>query len=189
MKETLTNQERQMLLELARSAIQNTISGKPLEALDLDSLPPRLREPGASFVTLTKGGKLRGCIGTLKAFQALAEDVREHASAAASQDYRFHPVYEEELPFIQIEISRLSQPEDVNYDHPQELPQRIRPHIDGVTLIDGFRRSTFLPQVWEKLPNPESFLDHLCLKMGLPAETWRKRHLKVQTYQVEEFHE
>jgi AmmeMemoRadiSam system protein A len=119
----------------------------------------------------------------------LAEDVREHAIAAALQDYRFPQVQPIELPEIRIEVSRLTLPESLQYERPEDLPRLLHPGIDGVILRDGFRRATFLPQVWEKIENPGEFLDHLCMKMGLPPNTWRRKKLDVQIYQVEEFHE
>lgn len=187
--EKLTPEERSILLRLAREAIEDAVTGHPLKPLDLQSLPPALRQPGATFVTLTRQGELRGCIGTLEAYQPLAEDVREHAVGAALQDYRFPPVQPEELPEIKIEISRLTPPQPLHYETPEQLLTLLRPGVDGVILRDGLQRATFLPQVWEKLPEPADFLNHLCLKMGAPASLWRHKHLQVYVYQVEEFHE
>ncbi len=185
----LTPEERSQMLKLAREALQDAVRGKPLGRLDLASYPERLREQGATFVTLTRHGDLRGCVGALEPYQPLAEDVREHAVAAGMQDFRFPPVEPDELPEIEIEVSRLTQPKDLAYETPQELLTRLRPHVDGVILRDGFRRATFLPQVWEKIPDPAEFLSHLCLKMGAAPDTWMRRKLSVQIYQVEEFHE
>ena len=189
MEGSLLPNDRTLLLSLARNAMEETLSGKQSQPLDLDTLPSRLQELGATFVTITKSGELRGCIGTLNAYQPLAKDVCEHAVAAATQDYRFPPLQLDELPLINIEISVISPPKDLEYKTPQDLPGYLRPHVDGVTIMDGFRRATFLPQVWEKLPDPETFLSHLCQKMGVSPDTWRMRLLNVQTYQVEEFHE
>lgn len=185
----LSQQEKQILLGLAREAIKHAVNQRSLPPLDLDNLPPRLQGLGAAFVTLTKEGELRGCIGTLEAYQPLAEDVREHAAAAALEDFRFPPVRPAEVEQLEIEISRLTEPQPLNYDSPLDLVHRLRPGIDGVVLKDGFRRATFLPQVWEKLPDPVLFLDQLCLKMGSHKSAWRTRKLEVLTYQVEEFHE
>jgi AmmeMemoRadiSam system protein A len=115
--------------------------------------------------------------------------VREHAIAAALEDYRFPPVRPEEVPRIRIEISRLTAPIPLKYERSEDLLKMLRPGVDGVVLRDGLRRATFLPQVWEKLPDPREFLEHLCLKMGVDASTWRYHKLQVYTYQVEEFHE
>jgi len=189
MEDKLREEERILLLQLARQALEKAVNGQPLPPLDLKSLPPRLCEMGASFVTLTRMGELRGCIGALEAYLPLAEDVREHAVAAALQDFRFPPVRPEELSEIQIEISRLTAPRNLDYDSPQELLERLCPKLDGVILRDGLRRATFLPQVWEKLPDAAVFLSHLCQKMGAPPDLWRVRKMEVQVYQVEEFHE
>ncbi|MBO9368575.1 MAG: AmmeMemoRadiSam system protein A [Chloroflexi bacterium] len=186
---SLTQEERSILLRLARQALEEGVRGKPLAPLDLSRLPLRLREPGASFVTLTREGQLRGCVGTLEAYQPLAEDVREHAVAAALNDFRFPPVTPEEVPHLRIEISCLTPPQSLEYTSPEELLTRLRPGIDGVVLRRGWRRATFLPQVWEQLPDPETFLDHLCLKMGLPAGCWREGEMEVLVYQVESFEE
>ncbi len=185
----LTFEERSLLLRLAREAIIQAVRGQSLAPLDLASLSPALRTDGASFVTLTKHGALRGCIGTLEPYQPLAEDVREHAVAAALQDYRFSPVTPDELPELHIEISRLTPPQPLIYDAPAELATLLRPGVDGVVLDDGFRRATFLPQVWEKIPDPQDFLSQLCLKMGASPDLWLRKRLRVQCYQVEEFEE
>lgn len=188
-EDKLTDEEQRALLDLARQALETGVRGQKLPPLDLQSLPPCLREPGASFVTLTINGNLRGCIGALEPCQPLAEDVREHAVAAALQDYRFPNVGPEELPQIAIEISRLTTPVPLEYSTPEDLLSKLRPGIDGVVLRDGARRATFLPQVWEKLPDPADFLGNLCYKMGAAPDLWRKKHLDVLVYQVEEFHE
>lgn len=185
----LTAEEKSTLLELARLALEDGVRGQKLPPLELDSLPPRLREEGASFVTLTIAGNLRGCIGALEPCQPLAEDVRKHASAAALQDFRFPAVCPEELSQIAIEISRLTIPVPLDYCKSEDLLSSLRPGIDGVILRDGLRRATFLPQVWEKLPTPACFLENLCYKMGVTPDHWRKKHLDVLVYQVEEFHE
>jgi AmmeMemoRadiSam system protein A len=105
------------------------------------------------------------------------------------QDYRFPNVRSEELSKIDIEVSRLTHPVLLEYTTPEDLLSKLRPGIDGVVLRDGARRATFLPQVWEKLPDPADFLDNLCYKMGAAPDLWRKKHLDVLVYQVEEFHE
>lgn len=183
----LTQEERGLLLNLARQALECGVQATPLPAIDLDSFSDRLKANGATFVTLTQIGELRGCVGALEAYQPLVEDVREHAIAAALSDYRFPPVRPEELNDIEIEISRLTQPQPLEYEKPEDLLTCLRPGIDGVVLVDGPRRSTFLPQVWEKLPSPDLFLGYLCLKMGAPANYWQVKKLKIYIYQVEEF--
>lgn len=189
MTRLLTLTEKQTLLGIARAAVEDAAHGKSPPAVRFSGLPPALQADGASFVTLTRHGELRGCIGTLQAYQPLAADVQEHAVAAATQDFRFMPVQPGELVEIKIEVSRLTTPVPLEYTDPQDLTRKLRPGVDGVILQDGVRRATFLPQVWEQLPDPATFLSHLCQKMGLPAHTWRNSHLQVQIYQVEEFHE
>jgi len=189
MSSTLTEGERQILLRLARESIENAVAGKHPTPIDLKSLPEQLREDGASFVTLTIHGELRGCIGALEAYQPLAEDVREHAVAAAFEDPRFPPLSKGELNRIKIEVSRLTRPKPLEYSSSDDLVKKLRPHVDGVILKDDFRRATFLPQVWEKVPNADEFLGHLCMKMGLKGNAWRDAKLQVYIYQVEEFSE
>lgn len=187
--QTLSQQEKKFLLNLARSSIERAVKRQPLPEIVLDDLSDILRTDGAAFVTLTKDKRLRGCIGALEAYQPLVMDVREHAATAAMEDYRFAPVSASELTSISIEISRLTQPNALEYADAEALITLLRPDIDGVILSDGLRRATFLPQVWEQLPNPEDFLSHLCHKMGSSPGAWRHKHLVVSTYQVEEFHE
>ncbi len=187
--EPLTKDERDCLLQLARQSLTRGVTGGDIPGIDLQSLPPRLRQPGATFVTLTEEGQLRGCIGALDAYQSIAEDVCEHAEAAALRDYRFPPVSSCELEDIHIEISYLTPPELLAYDNAEDLIRRLRPGIDGVLIRDGYRRATFLPQVWEKLPDPAVFLGHLCAKMGAPTNLWQRKHLDVFVYQVESFAE
>lgn len=185
----LSQDEREQLLKLARNAIVNRLLGNKISKLDKLELSPNLCERGATFVTLTIDGQLRGCIGTLEPTKALVDDVVEHAVAAAFQDYRFPPVIVEELDAIKIEISRLTSPCALVFDNPEDLLAKLRPGVDGVILKYGPLRATFLPQVWEKISDPSEFLDHLCAKMGAPVDLWRRQKLEVFVYQVEEFHE
>jgi len=187
----LSDKDKKTLLLVAREAIVNATQNKRIEDLDLANYSMLLREHGASFVTLHRksDGKLRGCIGALEAYQPLVQDVQHHAVAAALEDYRFPPVTFNEVHNLVIEISRLTAPINLKYDNPMELPAMLKPGLDGVILKDGFRKATFLPQVWEQLPDPEEFLAHLCRKMGDRPDRWKMKLLEVSTYQVEEFHE
>ncbi len=189
MDDGLTLEEQKTLLRMAREAMERGVKGEKLPPVDESMLTPHLREAGASFVTLTVRGQLRGCIGALEPYQSLAEDVREHAIAAALEDPRFPAVSERELDRIEIEVSRLTRPVPLEYKDANDLLSKLRPHVDGVILRDSFRRSTFLPQVWEKIPDPAEFLNNLCYKMGASPDLWRTKHLDVLTYQVEEFRE
>ncbi|MDR3578223.1 MAG: AmmeMemoRadiSam system protein A [Anaerolineaceae bacterium] len=187
--EKLSDQDQQILLQLARQSIELAAKGQLKIDLSLDDYSDPLKEAGASFVTLTESGDLRGCVGALEAYQPLVQDVCEHAVAAAMEDYRFRPVKLAEVPFLHIEISRLTHPEPLQYSTPEQLLMIIRPGIDGVIIRDGVRRATFLPQVWEKVPDKAQFLTHLCLKMGGPGNLWQCKPLQIFTYQVEEFQE
>ena len=189
MTQTIGLESQRFLLKIARESLAAAVQGQALPPIKLDELPAVLRMDGASFVTLTEAGRLRGCIGALAAYQPLALDVQEHAVAAALQDFRFAPVGPDELPDIAIEVSILTPQEPLAYEGPADLVRKLRPGVDGVTLQNQFQKATFLPQVWETLPNPEEFLSHLCLKMGSKANQWREKHLQVFTYQVQEFNE
>ena len=185
----LTSEEKHFLLTLARASLEAGVRHLPLPTIRPDTLSTALRSEGAAFVTLTVEGDLRGCIGALEPYQPLVEDVQEHAVAAALEDYRFPQVQENELTKIRIEISRLTIPKRLEYLDANDLISKLHPFTDGVILRDGVRRATFLPQVWEKIPETESFLANLCYKMGAAPDTWKRKHLDVLVYQVEEFHE
>ena len=185
----LTDDEKRTLLKMAREALESAVHAQKLPPLDPTTLSPTLQSEGAAFVTLTVHGQLRGCIGALEPYQPLADDVREHAIAAGLNDPRFPPVVERELKDIEIEVSRLTAPVPLEYTDADDLLAKLCPGVDGVILRYGWHRATFLPQVWEKIPNKSDFLDNLCWKMGVDAKTWRKKHLEVLIYQVEEFHE
>jgi len=185
----LSKIDMKKLLEIAREAITCAVRNEQLMIVELGEYSQLLRDPGASFVTLTKKEKLRGCIGTLEAYQPLILDVQEHAVAAAVEDYRFPNVSEDELHLIKIEISRLTPVQLVDYSTPQDLVSKLRKNVDGVLIKAHGRRATFLPQVWEKVPDPIQFLSQLCVKMGTSPDLWREEHLQVYTYQVEKFKE
>lgn len=185
----LTLQDREKLLKLARDTIANQVRGQRVPEVDPDTTPEDLWRDAACFVTLTKHEQLRGCIGSLEAHQPLVLDVRDNAIGAAFRDPRFPPVSADELDDLHIEISVLSHPEPLSYDGPDDLIAKLRPNVDGVVIERGWNRATFLPQVWEKLPDPREFLQHLCLKAYLPADAYRHPGLDVYTYQVEKFEE
>jgi AmmeMemoRadiSam system protein A len=158
-----------ILLPLARGAIA--------EALGIHFPLPEwnelwLSEPGASFVTLTRNGDLRGCIGSFVAIRPLREDVRANAVNAAFRDPRFAPLSSREFPKIRVEVSTLSPAEPLPVQSEEEAWEKLRPHVDGVIFEYGPYRSTFLPQVWEQLPEPDRFLAHLKMKASLPWNFW-----------------
>lgn len=181
--------EQDLLLRIAREAITLTAQRQPIAPPDLTGLPPTLTVQRTSFVTLTRHGELRGCIGGLEPRLPLITDVHEHAIGAATQDPRFEPVLPIEVADLHIEISVLTPQEPMSYATPDELLKVLRPQVDGVTLVNGYRRATFLPQVWEKVSDPENFLEMLSEKMGAQPTTWRLPQTQVFRYQVELFEE
>jgi AmmeMemoRadiSam system protein A len=185
----LTEEEGKYLLNLARRTIRRELF--PEEKLQGDEGPVSkpLKERRGTFVTLTKGGALRGCIGHIIAGESIAEGVRENALNAAFRDPRFRPLEKGEFKDIRIEVSILTEPKPLSYSGAKDLLSKLRPGTDGVIIKKGFRQATFLPQVWEQLPSKEEFLTHLCIKAGLPADEWRRGELQVFTYQVQAFEE
>lgn len=173
-----------ILLPIARSAISIAL-GQPLTAHE-DA--PWLREFGASFVTLTQHGDLRGCIGTLEAHRPLLEDVKSNAIAAAFRDPRFPPLQASELLYTRVEVSLLSPSEAIRFESEDDALRQLRPDVDGVILEYGHYRSTFLPQVWEQLPDPDTFLAHLKRKAGLAANFWSDE-LRLSRYTVSKWKE
>ncbi len=188
MEAPLSEREQQILLDLAHQSIVAAVAQDRAPRIELDLLPDRLQQPGASFVTLTRSGLLRGCIGTLKHEFPLAQDVVLRARAAAIDDPRFPPLQADEIEDTEIEISVLTTPEPLVYNVPDEIPNLLVPGRDGVTIVHGLKRATFLPQVWEKVDGPEHFLTMLCQKARLPAEAWKRGELEISTYRVESFH-
>ncbi len=172
------------LLILARNAIAAALNEACLAYQDA----PRLSKPGASFVTLTRNGELRGCIGSLEAKCPLRADIEANATAAAFRDPRFAPLTRREYPDTAIEISLLSPTEPLAVTDEQHAWTTLRPGVDGVVLEFGGNRSTFLPQVWEQLPEPAQFLAHLKRKAGLPADFWHDS-LRLSRYTVQKWTE
>ncbi len=148
--------------------------------------PVWLDAPAATFVTLTLHGQLRGCIGSLEAHRSLYDDVTHNAHAAAFGDPRFPPLAADELPAVCVEVSVLTPPQPLEFSSEADALLRLRPGIDGVIIQYGTQRATFLPQVWEQLPEPHDFMAHLKRKAGLPANL-RAGDLRLAVYQVETF--
>ena len=172
MTELYSRAEQLQLLQLARNSIKHGLEHNealaPCEA-DFDD---HLKASAAAFVTLEKQGELRGCIGSIEAYRSLIEEVAEHAWNAAFRDPRFSPVSFPELAQLHIEISILTAPQTISFHTEPEFMDQIIPGKDGLILQDGHRRSLFLPAVWEKLPDLDSFLSHLKQKAGLPENYW-----------------
>lgn len=172
-----------VLLPLARAAIADRL-GVPAPAVpESPDGAPWLGEPRASFVTLHRAGALRGCIGSLEPYRSLARDVEGNARAAAFDDPRFPPLDVAELPEILVEVSVLSAPTPLPATRREEVLAALSPGVHGVILRHGTRRGTFLPQVWQQLGDPATFLDHLCAKAGLPQGFWDEE-VRVSTYTV-----
>ena len=182
----LDREQRDTLLAIARQSIDHGLShGHPLPVNSGD-YPAALQALRATFVTLHKNGQLRGCIGTLEAHRPLVEDVADNAFSAAFRDPRFAPVSTAERDLLDLDISVLSPAMAMQFDSEQDLLRQLRPGIDGLLLEDGPYRGTFLPSVWEQLPEPVDFLRQLKRKAGLSADHWSPR-LKVSRYVTESF--
>ena len=177
---------RATLLDLALQSVRHGLEQASPLKVSAGDYDYELRELRASFVTLDRHGDLRGCIGHLEASQPLVEDVVENAYSAAFKDPRFPPLAEHELESLEIHISVLTPPEPLACVSEADLLARMRPFTDGLILADGFRRGTFLPSVWEQLPEPAEFLRHLKRKAGLPDDFWSD-NLKIYRYETESF--
>jgi len=167
-----TPAQQSQLLTLARESIQHGLHHGGALAVEVEDYDPTIGAPGAAFVTLEKGGQLRGCIGSIEAYRPLVEDVALNAWNAAFRDPRFNALSPSEYEELQIEISILTQPEDMVVESEEDLMQQLVPGKDGLILSDDYHRGLFLPAVWEKLPDVKSFLSHLKQKAGLPQHHW-----------------
>ncbi|MEW8507032.1 MAG: AmmeMemoRadiSam system protein A [Candidatus Thiodiazotropha sp.] len=177
---------RATLLQIAARSIEYGLEmGRPLAVAAAD-YEAEMQQPRASFVTLLLHGALRGCIGHLEACLPIIEDVAENAYAAAFRDPRFPPLTATERANLEIHISALTPAEPVAFDSEADLIAKIRPFEDGLILVEGHHRGTFLPSVWESLPDSRVFLNHLKQKAGLPATHWSET-LEVFRYQTESF--
>lgn len=187
--ETFSPEQQRFLLGLARRTIRELANGRPVPEPDPEAIDPGLRKPKGCFVTLTKAGQLRGCIGNILPDKPLYRAVIENAKSAAFHDYRFPPVTADEVPELKIEISVLSVPEPLTFGSPAELLEKLQPHKHGVILRIGGRSATFLPQVWAQLPEKTKFLEHLSMKAGCPPDAWRGKDVAVEVYTVTAFEE
>lgn len=183
-----------ILINLARTALARYLGvNDPSEptAADIVAAHAWLHQPGASFVTLREHGNLRGCIGTIEAYRPLGRDVAEHAVDAAVRDPRFMPVSADEFAQLNIEVSVLSKPEPMRVGSRTALEHALRPGVDGLILDDWHgHRATFLPQVWQELPNSHDFVAHLLRKAGLsPRYDWQDGSVECSRYTVHAFEE
>ncbi|MCX9156694.1 AmmeMemoRadiSam system protein A [Niveibacterium sp. 24ML] len=179
----MSSEPGKTLLAIARHAIAQRL-GDDAPAPDAAAF----QKPGASFVTLTRSGRLRGCIGSLSPTRSLCDDVKANALAAAFKDPRFPPLGALEWPDVKIEVSVLGATEWRNCPSLADAIAWLRPHRDGAILEDGGRRATFLPQVWESLPDPNDFLAELRRKAGMRSDTWPET-MKVGRYPVLKYRE
>jgi AmmeMemoRadiSam system protein A len=180
---------RKFLLELARKTISAKNSSDLLTQDQVDKLDPVLKEKRGCFVTLNLFNNLRGCIGYILPIMPLYQAVIDNAYNAAYSDPRFPPVSDDEIKSLHMEISVLTVPQKLSYNSAEDLLNKLVPLQDGVILKKGFRSSTFLPQVWEQLPDKKEFLGHLCMKAGLKPDEWTKLTLDIETYKAEVFEE
>lgn len=193
MKNGFNKEQGEVLLDHARRTIMAQL-GRELDPDASARLEEKLKAgcfdtKRGTFVTLTLKGRLRGCIGNMSSTVNLRDGVRRNAISAAFHDPRFSPLTDAELDRVHIEISILTAPQPLAHTGGDDLVAKLRPDVDGVIISKGLKQATFLPQVWKQLPRPDAFLDHLCLKAGLPADTWQSEGLAVQTYQVISFEE
>lgn len=181
----LTQTDKQFMLSLARDALQSVVLGK--KCITPSTIPFCAQELTGCFITLTKRGALRGCIGYIEGIKPLHQAIVDNTVNAAMRDYRFAKVTPAELDSIKIEISILTKPQPFTYNGSQDLLDKIEMHTDGIILHKGARQSTFLPQVWQQLPDKVLFLQQLALKAGLGKDDWKEAAYKK--YQVIHFEE
>ena len=187
-EQSIGDEQGRRLLMLARATLEQRLG--IIDSVDRSGLDDaELNRDGGTFVTLKINKALRGCIGNLEADSSIVESVERNALNAAFNDHRFDPLRVEELEKVSIDVSILSTPVLLHYHNGEDLIDQLRPFIDGVVIRKGVKGATFLPQVWSQLPEPQSFLDHLCQKAGLVQRAWRDEHLDVYTYQVCSFKE
>jgi len=185
----LEYQDRVVLLKLVRSVITAELLKDKSGFVKPKCVSPVLQEKRGCFVTLHLGGSLRGCIGTIEPTTSLFSCVEENAINAAFRDPRFSPLGKDEIDAVDIEISVLTVPRVLKFIDCEDLKKRLVAGVHGVILSQGYCRSTFLPQVWEQLPQKEEFLEHLCIKGGMSRSAWREPGLRVEVYEAEYFSE
>ncbi len=177
-------QYQALIIDTARKSIAYGLEHQRAEVPDLETTPPALQEMGACFVTLEINQHLRGCIGSLEAHRPLIMDIAHNAYAAAFNDPRFPPLQQSELELLDIEVSILTPNEEMHFSDEEDLLKQVRPGIDGLIIEDSGRRGTFLPTVWEALPNTQDFFRHLKQKAGLSEDHWSD-NVRVYRYTTE----
>lgn len=186
----LTEDEGKILLKLARGAIEERLFGQSNQEISEQDLNKEIfQEKRGVFVTLNKRGNLRGCIGHIQPILPLIKGVKENAVNAAFNDPRFPPLSKREYPEIKIEVSVLTNPTPLHFNGYQELLNKLKPNKHGVILKKGFYQATFLPQVWDQLPDKRDFLTHLSMKAGLSPTGWMDDDIEIFIYEVQAFEE
>ncbi len=192
-KPNLSPEQGQLLVKLVRQTLSERFA-KKIPQDDIDALDAALNDSCfqaacGTFVTLTLNRQLRGCIGSLTSDESIRIGVSRNAINAAFHDPRFSPLNAADFEKVDIEVSILSEPQPLNYSDSADLVKKLRSGVDGVILRKGHASATFLPQVWQQLPQASDFLSHLCIKAGIAADAWEHTKLDISTYQVQHFHE
>ncbi len=182
------HEQGRILLQIARAAITHVLEATEWKDESAGTPAQWLQQAGAAFITLTQHGRLRGCVGSLQAHQPLIENVRSNAVSAALRDTRFLPVTADELESIDIEISLLSALQPIRFASESDALKQLRPGVDGMILEYGVCRGTFLPQVWDNLPQPREFLAQLKVKAGLHPDFWDGT-IRLSRYTVQKWRE
>ena len=187
----LSLDEQRLVLQLARARLRQITMGDSAPEIIEEKLPSALKRDAACFVTLTKNGILRGCIlDSFSPHEPLYENVLRNVELAATSDPRFPPVRPSEVDDITIEISVLDRPRPLAFSGPDDLISKLVPGQDGVILTTRYGKSTYLPQVWEDLPDPVQFMSSLCQKQGAPGDCWRTDPtIEIEIYHVFHFSE
>jgi len=190
MVKKISQNDGSLLLKLARQSIlQEFKKANQLKSIKSKISSWVLEENRGTFVTLHQNSELRGCIGNIDPVKNIFTGIEDNAKHAAFSDTRFSPLSFEELDNTNIEISILTRPAKLDYNDHHDLIAKLNPGTDGVIIKKSYKNATFLPQVWEQLKSPESFLTHLCTKAGLSSDEWQQGDLEVLTYQVQSFEE
>ena len=180
----LSSEQKRVILQIAKDAIKEAVLGVKL--IDKEALIkkyPWLKQKGAVFVTINEFNNLRGCIGSIVAHQSLIDDIIHNAKAAALSDPRFKPLSKEELDKIEVEVSLLTPPKPLPYKDIEDLKRKVRVGVDGIILNYKGYQATYLPSVWEQLPNFELFFSSLCQKAGLPSNCL-EYHPQIYRYEA-----
>jgi AmmeMemoRadiSam system protein A len=183
--DSLNKADQQTLINLAFRSIKQGLSGPPTPPPASTINSQTLYRKQGSFVTLYLKDQLHGCVGHTEPIKPLYQDVYQNAYAAAFKDPRFNPITSADYPSLSIEISILSPLHPITAHQPQQILQALRPNIHGVVIQNSINKSTFLPQVWQKIPQKEVFLAELCHKASLPSEAWKDPDTKLYTYTIQ----